>query len=111
MSAGELRERVRFERRVETTDGYGNTKGQWLPQLTVAARIQPLRGSEAVMASRLQGVQPVLIVIRSSAAARGIAPDWRAVDARTGREYAIRTAQLRETADYVDLLCEAGPAA
>jgi SPP1 family predicted phage head-tail adaptor len=111
MTAGELRDRVRFERRQTSDDGYGNTVAEWIPELSVSARVQPLRGTEAVMASRLQGVQPVLIVVRASAASRAITPEWRAVDARSGTVYAIRTATLRETRDYVDLLCEAGAAA
>lgn len=111
MSAGELRERVRFERRVTVSDGYGNEQGDWIQELTVAARIQPLRGSESVMAARLQGVQPVLIVVRASSASRAIKTDWRAVDARSGVAYAIKTATLREGGDYIDLLCEAGVAA
>ena len=111
MSATELRERVRFERRVEADDGYGNTRGDWIGQFTVAARIMPLRGGEAVIAARLEGTQPAIVTVYADARTRTVTPDWRIVDARAGTVYAVRTVTLRESKDYVDLLCEAGVAA
>lgn len=67
MPAGVLRERVRFERRATTAgDGAGNFENAWAPIVEVWARIAPARGRETVLASKLQGVQPVEITVRWS---------------------------------------------
>lgn len=110
MPSGDLRERVAFDRRVvEDVEG-GSVRSDWAEQLTVPARIRPLRGGEGVIAARLQGTQPVVITVRYSSATKTIDPSWRCRDARTGREYNIRTATPDERRVWVDLLCEAGPA-
>ena len=46
-------------------------------------------GSEAIIAARLQGLQPVTIRVRSHGLTRAIDATYRAVDARTGVVYAI----------------------
>lgn len=111
MPAGELRERVAFARRVTSSDGAGNERAEFSTQFTAWARIQPLKGGEEVLASRLAGVQPVIIRIRSSEAAREIATTWRATDTRTGREYDITAvANMDERNGYLDLMATAGKA-
>ncbi|MFG1465259.1 head-tail adaptor protein [Xanthobacter sp. DSM 24535] len=110
-SAGDLRERIRFEKRAAANDGAGNTKGDWQAQFTVAAKVQPLKGGEGVLAGRLAGSQPVIIIVRSSAATRQISPAWRAVDARTGVIYALTgTADMAGDRAFIDILAVAGPA-
>lgn len=90
-SAGDLRERVRFQARAETDDGYGNpVAGSWSDQFTARARIMPKMGSEAVVAARMQGMQPYVITIRSNAGTRQVTPAWRAVNDRTGAIYDIK---------------------
>lgn len=93
MSAGALRERLRFERRIAGgDDGYGNTQMNWAPVTTMAARINPASGDERVLASKLQGVQLFEITVRWCKASQGIKPSDRAVDTRTNEIYNIRSA-------------------
>jgi hypothetical protein len=56
---------------------------------TDAAEFIPLRGGEAVMGSRLSGIQPYIVRVRSSIASRAVGADWQIVDARSGVVYAI----------------------
>ena len=116
MNAGLLTERVAFAKRADTStasppgDGYGNVEGDWETQFTVAARRRMLRGGEGVLASRLEGRQPVIFTIRRSTQADAINTDWRATDARTGTVYNVRTVERSEDRHWIDLLCEAGVA-
>src|SRR5688572_5318326 len=63
MSAGELRERIAFDRRALISDGYGNEQGDWEEQFIRWGRLRPRLGGEQVMAARLQGVQPYTIKV------------------------------------------------
>jgi len=90
-AAASYREKLRFEKRtIGTDDGYGNREQAWAEQFTEMARVQFMKGSESVIASRLAGVQPVIITIRSSAASRLVEPNWRAVNVRSGVIYNLR---------------------
>jgi head-tail adaptor len=102
-NAGHLGERLAFQKRVATTDGYGNAEGAWQTRFTVAARVQPLKGGEAVLSARLSGVQPVIIVVRMSSHTKQITAGWRAVDARTGTVYALTSpaADMEERRMYL----------
>jgi SPP1 family predicted phage head-tail adaptor len=112
-NSGDLRDRMRFEKRASTTDEYGNqSAGDFEAQFTRWAQIMPLRGSEQVIASRLEGVQPVTVRVRWDAQTGGITTDWRAVDARSGRVYAIKTAADPDRRRrWMEMLCVAGEAA
>lgn len=79
--AGDLRDRFTFDRRA--VDDNGDRGGAWgADAITVATNVVYLHGTEPVQAQRLQGVQPVVLTIRSSTAARLVDSGWRAVDAR-----------------------------
>ncbi|MEY9198678.1 SPP1 family predicted phage head-tail adaptor [Sinorhizobium fredii] len=106
--AGRLQERVSFARRVEQQDSYGNTVADWQEQFTTAAGYTHLRGGETVMAARLTNKHPVVVRIRSSAAARQVTAEWKVTDARTGVEYAIKDVTHDVGRGYIDLLCERG---
>lgn len=111
MPAGKLRERVTFSQRAVTSDGYGNASGDWADEFTVSARIRPRLGGEEVMASRLQGRNLATITVRYSTDTAEITTDWRAVDARTGDIWNIRSIENPdERKRYLDLLCEKGVA-
>lgn len=112
MPAGELRERVAFGVRQTIDDGYGNpVSGDFLEQFTTAARIQPLKGGERVMADRLSGVQPCVIRVRYSLRAMEIAPGWQARDVRKGTVFNITgAANMDEKRKYIDILATAGEA-
>lgn len=78
--SGDLRHRVRFERRAAVSDGYGNTQGGFVELCTVWARVAPKSSrSEAVQAGRLAGEALYSIQVRSSAATRAITTSDRAV--------------------------------
>lgn len=108
--AGELRERVAFDQIAEADTSYGITAGDWEEMFRVSARIKPLRGSEPIIAQRLQGVQPVVIKVRSSSNTRLVDTSWRVRNVRSGATYNIRAVTPDERRAYIDLLCEGGVA-
>ncbi|WFU88985.1 head-tail adaptor protein [Rhizobium sp. CC1099] len=111
-SAGRARERLHFQHRIVEPDEYGNDKTVWETVFTTAAELIPLRGTETVMASRLTGVQPFIVRIRSCEASRAVTPDWRAVDARNAaRVLNIRTVTNPDQKNaWLDLLVDNGVA-
>lgn len=117
IEAGKLRERVTFDRRIDTNPDapadYGNVVSEWVQQFTCAAEYIHLRGSETVMAGRLQGRHPQVVRVRSSSLTRQVATDWRVRDTRRGTEFAIRDVTIDPDGDgaAVDILVESGPAA
>jgi len=110
MGAGRLDRRFAFFRRVEQTDGAGNTVSDWVLQFSQAGNRKVLRGGEGVMAARLESRQPVILTIRASVQARLIGNDWRAVD-RDGTIYNIRE-NPKESDDrgMLEFLAESGVA-
>lgn len=88
--AGSLSERVRFSKREEVDDGFGNVQGAWVDQFTEPARLQPRLGSEPVIAARLTGIQPFTLTVRSSTRTREVTSAWRVVNARSGATYNIK---------------------
>lgn len=111
MTAGKLRELLSFQVRQAIDDGYGNEiAGPFVEQFKDHAQMKPLRGSETVMASRLQGKQPYLVTVRCHANTLLVSPEWRAVNVRSGAVYAITTSVPREKRDYIDMTCVEGVA-
>lgn len=85
--AGSLNCLLTFQRRETINDPDGGTRGEWVDQFTVPARLQSRYGSnaESLMASRLQSMQPYNLTIRSSGQARQVTASWRAYDTRAGK--------------------------
>jgi head-tail adaptor len=81
MSAGQLRQKVTFQRREMIDDGAGNVEGIWQTEFLAFADFKFLRGGEQVMAGRLAGKQPAIITIRSSVSSRVVDTAWRIIDA------------------------------
>jgi head-tail adaptor len=108
MPAGRLNNRVAFDVRSTATDVYGNVLGDWDEQFVVSARVQHLRGGETVMASRLEGRQPVVITVRRSPVTGEIETSWRARDARSGDVFNIRSISPTEDRAWLDILCDKG---
>lgn len=92
--AAARRERLSFQvRDVMPDDGFGNREDKWRTKFQMFARVQPLRGSETVIAARLAGTQPYVITVESCRDSRSVTPGWRAVDAREPqRIFNIRSA-------------------
>lgn len=110
VGAGALRELFAFDQRILIDDGYGNQVGDWQEQFRAATGRVPLKGGEAVQASRLERRQPHLITIRNSTNAALVTPDWRCRDVRTGKAYAIITHDIRPRKDYADMIVSEGVA-
>lgn len=112
--ASDLRFRVRFDRQVGTDDPAGGTLTSWQEQFSRRADIKPMRGSEPVIAQRLTGVQPVLIIVRSDSETRQITSSWRAVEIVKGdavRFYALKTVEdMERRREFITILAEAGSA-
>lgn len=111
---GDLRWRVRFDRQTEQADPAGGTLSGWETQFYRAAKIEAIRGGESVQAQRLQGTQPVLIIVRFGSQTRLITSDWRAVEILNGvpvRYYAIKTAEdMERERTYITILAVQGEA-
>lgn len=109
--AGSLSERVAFLEPDNIDDGYGGTTQGYVERFQDAARLQPRMGSETVIASRLQGVQPYTLTVRSSTATRAVTPAWRVRNVRSGREYNIKTViNSDERNAYLEMLVVEGEA-
>ena len=109
-NAGQLRETVAFDERILVDDGYGNMEGDFVEQFQCRAGFTFLRGGEAVIASRLEGRQPMVARVRESSQTRQIEPDWRLRDLRTGASYAVRSVAPTPDRQWIDVAAEGGVA-
>lgn len=101
--AGDFKERVRIERRALVD---GERTGAWETYGTERAAYTWARGSETVMAQRVQGIQPLIITLRSNASTRAISNTFRVVDARTGAIYGVEAVSpSKDGPQFVDLVC------
>lgn len=99
--AGDLRDRVWFERREALDpngpgDGAGNYEGQFKPVCsTRRAALLPTRGSDQVIADRLQGIVAYDLWVRSDSGTRKVRAGDKVVDARDPeREFTVRADPL-----------------
>ena len=107
--AGALDQRITFEARTE--DANGDPLGPWAPQFTAWAQLVWLRGSEAALQQRLEGRQPVAIVVRSSSSTRAINTAWRAVNARDpDQRFNITAVSPAKEQGFIDVLATMGGA-
>ena len=110
-----MRERIVLERRESAQNIGGVVRStSWSPLAgPMAARLQPLRGGEKVLAGRLAGVQSYVVTVRSTPELRAVCAGLRASDrARntlTGELYNIRSVQNPDERNaYLALMCETG---
>lgn len=109
ITASDLRDRVSLEKQEEVDDGYGGVTGQWVAQFERDACILLSKGGETVIASRLQSIQPALIIVRFDAETSTITAAWRLIETRSGTVYNIRTsADMERRGRFITMLCEAG---
>ena len=110
--AGSLIYRLQFSRRVDQDDGFGNTISDWQPEFDARCAVTPAKGSETVVAARLEGHMTINITIRNSMNARRITSDWRATDARTGIVYQIKSPPFpTDDRAYLRMIAMSGVAA
>ncbi|TAZ22186.1 head-tail adaptor protein [Rhizobium ruizarguesonis] len=121
--AGHLYEKVAFDERQLASDGYGNTEAGFAEIFSCRAGFTYLRGSEAVIAARLEGRQPIVVRVRATPDTRQILPDWRMRDLQNGTwedsgetvwsgpVYAVRSTAESEDRQWIDVMVESGVAA
>jgi head-tail adaptor len=110
-AAGNLTERIVFEKPVQgTDDGYGNRPLVWTPAFTRSVEYRHVRGTETVLAARLQGQHIQTIRARSDAETRQVTVEWRARDERTGHLYNIGDVTPDPSRQWIDFLSESGVA-
>jgi hypothetical protein len=108
-SARDLREMVDFEARRE--DENGDRLGPFEPIFETWAKLIWLRGSETAVQERLEGRQPVAIVVRSNAQTRRITPAWRAVLTNDGDQVLnITSVSPAKDRGFIDILATTGGA-
>ncbi len=112
MQPGKLDQRVAFDAPRVTSDGAGGRVNGFVDAGSAyecAAHFRNLRGSETVIASRLSGVQPVVVTIRTSSAARAISTEYRMRDLRRPDDiYQIRAIVETDDRAFLELTCERG---
>lgn len=112
MDAARYDRRLALEKPVAgASNGAGGTSYTWTVQATVAANIRFLRGTETVMAARLQGRQPIIATFRANDTTKLIDPTWRLRDTRDGTIYAVRGASITQDRARIEVLAESGVAA
>lgn len=109
-SAGSLYYKVALLKREDVDDGQGNTQGKFVEQFQTRAEFIHLRGTEAVMAGRLQGKHTQVIRVRNSSSTRLISTDWMLRDVRTGKSFNIRDIEHEVNRQFIALTCESGVA-
>jgi head-tail adaptor len=122
--AGVFKERVAFDQRINADDGYGNRQDYFVEAFTCHAGFGPMKGGEAVLAARLEGIQPINVRLRANTTTDAIRVDWRMRDLRdgawadapdnrdwSGPLYAIKSMIRTPDRKYVDLIVSSGVAA
>lgn len=109
--AGDLIERVGFERPVSGADGAGGVQDGFQEWYSCRAQYIHLRGGESVMAGRLEGRHPLVMRIRASSTAREITTEWQVRDKRSGKVFNIRDITPSDDRLWLDVLVEGGVAA
>jgi head-tail adaptor len=110
--AGELDQWVGFDQLNSVADGYGNLQQSFVEQFRCHAGYAVVRGTEDVQASRLEGIQPMMVRVRWEKATTAlIKPDWRMHDLRTDEVFALRSVSRTPDRGYVELLAVLGVAA
>lgn len=72
-------EQAKFQMRANVDDGFGNKVGVWTDRFDERVSIRYLRGSEAVMAARLEGWQPIVVTVRANDMTDRVTTDWRVI--------------------------------
>lgn len=79
---GRLRSRIYLQSRDLASDGMGSMipAGEFVTRHEVWAELRPMRGSETVIAARLEGRQPFIVTVRRSSATLQVNTAWRIVE-------------------------------
>lgn len=110
MNFGLLEERTFLQRPTSTPDGMGGTEAGWEDVFETRAHFRYLRGTESVLAGRLQGRLTIVATIPSHEQAREVSPAWRMRDARAGTIWNVRSVIPSDDRAFLELTCESGVA-
>lgn len=108
VAIGQRRDRITFTYSADMgeTDEYGVpivTEYEYGP---FWCRVQPLKGSETVIAARLTGKQPVVVTVPWSPTIANMKPDWTMTDG-DGKIYDIKSvANMDERKQFLEVLAE-----
>lgn len=109
MRAGNLRDRVAFERPTGVRDADGNTVQTWAPLFTVWADVLETLGREKVAAGAVEAANTATVRVRVSTQTRSITAADRAII--RGAVWNIRSAvPVGRKNEMIELLCEKGVA-
>jgi SPP1 family predicted phage head-tail adaptor len=109
MTAGQMRERVTFQRQTGGSDIYGNVVTGWADHLTVWADIRETLGKERVDAGRIEASATATVRIRASNATRALTEADRMIG--RGVTWNIRSiVEVGNNRAMLDVLCEKGVA-
>ena len=81
---GALRDRVHFQMRGTTGDGWGNTVpgNAFTTQFTTDVNLTARLGGETVVAARMQGAQPYILTARWAENTIKVSVGWQLVDVK-----------------------------
>ncbi len=109
LKAGNLNHRLEFHKKVDgAADALGNTERVWEKQFTTSAELHMRTGGEAVTQARLSGRNVAMISVRRNRDTSVIDAGWKAVDARSGVEWNIRSVMESFDGSSMELLAESG---
>ncbi|MDX0230248.1 head-tail adaptor protein [Sinorhizobium meliloti] len=105
--AGQMKDLVAFASREMLDDGYGNTvAGEFIERFREPAKFTHLRGSETVMAARLESRNAVLLQVWVSERTADVTADWQVTDVRRGTVFNIREIHQDRTLSIFEMLIE-----
>lgn len=112
MTAGAMRERVKFEKLDESAVNLsGSVMNGWVNHYECAARIRFMAGNEAKIQTIIMGQQHCEIVVRGCAKIGEVTPRFRIINTRNLEEYNIRSiVNYDERGEYITFLCDKGVA-
>lgn len=105
-SAGLLRDRVVFEQPIIVDDGHGGGMQQFEERFRRWANVTFLRGSEAVIAARLEGRQPIVVRVRALGDAMAVDHTWRI--RHRGQVYGVTSVALSDNREFIDFMAQSG---
>lgn len=101
MRSGRLKKRVILQSATETQDAHGQPVKTWSNEAEVWAGVEPVRGSEAIVARQMAATALVRIVIRYRST---VTTDWRVVYGNT--TYEIESIIDHNSAHvFLELMC------
>lgn len=72
LDPGQLDQRVTFQRLAQVADGLGGYTQSWSDLFTCWAKVEPLRGSERLMAEQLEDPRDYRVTVRRSSDSAGV---------------------------------------